>query len=178
MVVFKTGKTPDENGVYYSSADVLKNTKEPKRSFEYSYARGTGKDPPGAPGPDGEERYEKLGISKANPGIYQALDAGKTTCPDESALAQENPYYEPAKASDSLLEKDRPKPSKGLSLKNNPGSRENVAVYHVLDPEEDQDHYQGPTIPGKTEYVPVKQEEYLDMSCGDRSDGEYMYACP
>ena len=76
------------------------------------------------------------------------------------------------------MEGDTTDVNKGLSLRNNPGSREDVSVvYETVHPDDDTKQYQGLTIPSKNNvYEPLKQDEYLDMSYGEKSDGEYMYA--
>ena len=134
--------------------------------------------------PDSEaadpEQYQPLGQPKYEPGTYQALDTGKDNKPKEDSLTQENPYYVPSGESDGLLKGNVTDVNKGLSLKNNPGSLEDVSVVYetpIMDTEQEQ--YQGLTIPpGKNEYQPLEQNEYQDMSYNDKSDGEYMYAAP
>ena len=174
VIIKDSSTTHGSNEVYYSTADALKNQKEQKPIFEYSYARGTTKDPEN---PD-QEQYQTLGKSQYEPETYQALDTGIETEPVKKTLEQDNPYYTPSTASDSLLEVNNSDVNKGLSLKNNAGSREDVSVlYETVYPDDDTKQYQGLTIPSKkNDYEPLRQDEYQDMSYGEKSDGEYMYA--
>jgi len=172
---FSPTEIGNDGGVYYSTIDALKHQKDPKQ-FEYSYARGMKKD---SEAPE-QSQYQPLGQSKYEPETYQSVDTGKDNKPKEDSLTQENPYYVPSVESDGLLKGSTTDASKGLSLKNNPGSLEDVSVVYetpMKDTEEGQ--YEGLTIPpGKNEYQPLEQSEYQDMSYNDKSDSEYMYAAP
>ena len=110
--------------------------------------------------------------------MYQSLDAATGTSVNKAPLEQENPYYTPSTENDGLLEDNVSEEKKGLSLKNNAGSRENVSpTYETVIPDADTTVYQGLTNPSKqNDYDPLQRDEYLDMSFGDKSDGEYMYA--
>lgn len=104
--------------------------------------------------------------------VYQSLQTdGKPDTEQRATLQQENPYYDSGTRED--VKRNNLKPGLNMSLKNNAGSRENVSViYDAVDPY----HKHGLPIPSKPNVH--KSEEYLDMSCSSKSDGEYMYATP
>lgn len=170
----------------------------PGLTQEYAYARADSpqtpskpaispprKPAPGKPKPVHENHYAALGESSNEPGLYQTLQKPSgLESPDSDVLEAENPYYKPARVAEPALLKTDPEPvdpGKGLSLKNNAGSRENVSLEY-LEVLPNENHYQGLTIPNQNPiYQALTQDDgYLDMSVGDAEDpgADYTYVDP
>ena len=170
----------------------------PGLTQEYAYARADSpqtpskpaisprpKPAPGKPKPVQENHYAALGESSNEPGLYQTLQKPSgLESPDSDVLEAENPYYKPARVDEPALLKPNlvpADPGKGLSLKNNAGSRENVSLEY-LEVLPNESHYQALTQPNQNSiYQPLTQDDgYLDMSVGDGEDpgADYTYVDP
>lgn len=169
---------PNQHDIYYSSADFVKPTNEkeanqkggknagnnlPGSNQEYSYALSDTPKLPLRPKND-ENQYAPLGQSSDEPGLYETL---------QKPADPSNPINKVSLDPKSEV-------NRGLSMKNNAGSRENVSQEHK-EGKQDSNEYQELTIPRQNPiYEPIMQqdEEYLDMSVGSGSGGEYLYVDP
>lgn len=174
--VLESRKISEGADVYYSSADVVANAKERAKNFEYSYARGGAMETKLL---DQGNQYQGLDSAQYQPGLYQQLGADKVHSAGGEVKEARNPYYDTKPELDAVEEK-KSRGKKPISLRNNAGSREDVSqVKGSTVPGDDKEHYLGLTVPAKQNiYEPLHQDEYLDMSIGSKSDGEYMYAAP
>ena len=180
--IFQGVHAPNQHDVYYSSADVVKPTTEKevnqKRgneagndfagpNQEYSYAFS---DAPKLRPTNHENQYSSLGQCSDEPGLYETLQ--KPADPSNLDFKTENLSYKPTSANKASLD-PKSDVNRGLSMKNNAGSRENVSQEHILGKQGSKE-YEDLTTPRQNPvYEPIMQqgEEYLDMSVGDGSGG-------